>query len=77
MAVRLDARSSLSKAEEARVLVAFVRHAKSSLSEILSGQQVLCALIVVPTAKFDPEKPCGVSWWRGGRAAIGDVKLAP
>jgi hypothetical protein len=55
-------------------LVAYVRHENRTLNEIMDGRAVLCALTLVPDEKFDPKKPCDVSWWRGGGAAIGDIR---
>lgn len=55
-------------------LVASVRHENRTLHEIMNGSAVLCALTLVPDEKFDPVKPCDVRWWRGGGAAIGDIR---
>jgi hypothetical protein len=76
IAVRLEFSLMLPNHVEAAYLVASIRHENKSLMEINSGQQVLCALTPVPTANFDPAKPCDLSWWRGGGAAIGDIVLA-
>lgn len=57
-------------------LVASVRHEARNISEIMDGKTVLCALSLVPDEKFDPLKPCDVSWWRGGGAVIGDIRAA-
>lgn len=75
LALRLDAPVFLSSDEEAQYLVASVRHENRSLDEIAAGQQVVCALTLVPNAKFNPAKPFDVSWWRGGGAAIGDIAV--
>lgn len=54
-------------------LVAAVRHENRNLNDIMDGNAVLCALTLVPDEKFDPSRPCDVSWWRGGGATIGDI----
>ncbi len=75
LAVRLDETVHLPNAENARYLVASIRHEYKTLADIAEGRQVLCGLILVPALKFKPNEPCDVSWWRGGAAAVGDVVL--
>lgn len=56
--------------------VASPRHEGSSLSEMLKGKSVLCAVTLVSDAQFSVESPFDLSWWRGGNAAIADISLA-
>ncbi len=77
IALSLSAPIELAGDETASYLVAAVRHENQSLSEIVPGQRVLCCITLVPKLRYNPTKPCDLSWWRGGEAAIGDVVLIP
>lgn len=73
VSIKLSSPARLSNGKEYSHLVAAVRHENRTIKDAMSGKHVLCALILVPSEKFDPTKPCDVSWWRGGGASIGDI----
>ncbi|MBA3040134.1 MAG: hypothetical protein KJ670_14290 [Alphaproteobacteria bacterium] len=76
LALRLSIPVSLPSGKACHNLVASIRHANRTVDEIMAGHAVLCALTLVPVDKFDPARPCDVSWWRGDGAAIGDIRAA-
>jgi hypothetical protein len=75
ISIKLSVNLFLPNGKPCSHLVASVRHEGKTLSEIKEGNAVLCALTLVPDEKFDPGKPCDVSWWRGGGAVIGDIVI--
>lgn len=77
IAIRLFTSMILSNGEAATHVVASIRHEDRSLTDIANGQNLLCGITLVPESRFDPNKPCDLSWWRGGGAAIGDVTANP
>lgn len=76
LALRLSIPVSLPSGKACHNLVASIRHANRTVDEFMAGHAVLCALTLVPVDKFDPARPCDVSWWRGDGAAIGDILSA-
>jgi hypothetical protein len=74
LALRLLVPVRLPSGKECHNLVASIRHANRIVDEIMAGHPVLCALTLVPVDKFDPARPCDVSWWRGNGAAIGNIR---
>ncbi len=74
LAMRLSVPVTLANGKECHYVVVGLRHANSTVDEIMAGDAVLCALTLVPVDQYDPTRPCDVGWWRGGGAAIGDVR---
>lgn len=53
------------------------RLAKDSIDNLLRNGMLGCAVTWIPETRFDLNKPFDISWWRGGGAAITDVRLRP
>jgi hypothetical protein len=57
------------------VAVARPRGGGDLLSALVQHRRLSCNIIWVPSDRFDPARPCDVSWWRGGATATADVVL--
>ena len=59
---------------EYRFLVVSSRHEDKSLANAVS-EDVPCNIIRTTPERASSESPCDVSWWRGGHAMIGSVRV--
>jgi hypothetical protein len=75
IALQLESALMTLSGECASHLVATIRHESNGVSDITDGKTVMCGFILVPASRFRSHNPCDVSWWRGGGAAIGDLRL--
>ncbi len=76
IAVKLLEAFELNNGKECTHLVAKLRYEDQSFESAKEGDCILCALTLVPHERFNSNDPCNVSWWRGGNAAIADVRFA-
>jgi hypothetical protein len=75
-ALLLGLASSLKyKTEEYKCFVATTRHEGVTFPQLLSGIQVGCNLTGIPVERAHSANPLDLSWWRGGAAAIVDLRL--
>ena len=56
-------------------LVAKPRHAGKNLSNIKGGELISVNMTAVKDEVTDSANPLDLSWWRGGNAFIGEVKI--
>lgn len=55
--------------------IASPRLERDNMNMLLSNGVLGCAVTWIPQDRFDKDKPIDLAWWRGGAAAITDVKL--
>ena len=55
--------------------VARPRLKNQGLSTLIESGRLSCNVTLVPSDRFDATLPFDVSWWRGGAAAITDIRL--
>lgn len=55
--------------------VARPRLARDKLENLLNEGAFGCALICVPRERHNPANPFDLSWWRGGGAAVAELRL--
>lgn len=56
--------------------VASVRLARDDFDTLADVGVLGCSVTWVPEGKFSQKDPFSLSWWRGGAAAITDLRLA-
>lgn len=56
--------------------VASPRLSRDELNMLLSNGTLGCSVTWVSKERFDKSKPIDLTWWRGGAAAITDVRLS-
>jgi hypothetical protein len=61
--------------QEYKYLVATPRHVGTTFERLLSGEQVGVNLTGIPGERAKSADPFDLSWWRGGAAAIADLRL--
>ena len=77
LCVRLNDAVQLRDGQFTPYLVVTIRHADQETAAIVRGVRVLCNVTLVPVSRFDGNRPCDLSWWRGGDADVGDIMLMP
>lgn len=55
--------------------VASPRLMRDDIDTLNNSGVLSCGITWVPNARFNPNTPFDLSWWRGGAAAISDVVL--
>lgn len=76
LTIRITSTNSPEAAPAPTYLVGKPRHVGESVGDLFSNGKLFCSLMFVPEAKFKPNNPGDVSWWRGGPGpSIGDLFL--